>query len=157
MTGITPDNKPQHKRLPRSLESRQKQSEQMRGKINSGSFKPKIIWPKDQELLAMVNTNGLSTTAKTLGINPSSLSERLDKHGLKHNRPRTITSERMTPERALALVALHKSGNYTTKELAEQFHTSTHIVSGILAGRSHSKITGIKPTNNKVSKDNTED
>lgn len=124
-------------------------------KANSGSFTIKTIYPKDNDLIKMINANGLSSTAKNLGITPGTLCCRLQKLNLKHNRlpgsqdtyfpkGKNHPNAKLTPEKVLDIVKLYNSGNYTKQSLADMFHVSHSNIMLILKGNRWNHVTHIK-------------
>jgi len=54
-------------------------------KPNSGSFKEKIVWPTDDELVLMVNASNITAVAKKLGLDTSTVAKRIKKRKLVCN------------------------------------------------------------------------
>lgn len=79
--GIDPLSKEQRERLNEINRGRAPWNKNTKGicKPNSGSFITKINWPTDQELLKLVNDNGMTAVGKIIGACVSSVSQRVSK------------------------------------------------------------------------------
>ena len=47
-------------------------------------FKPTINWPSDQELIELINQNGMAAVARMLGVKLTNVSKRLTSHGIRN-------------------------------------------------------------------------
>lgn len=116
----------------------------------------KINWPKDQELLSMVNDRGYTVVAKELKIGLSTISNRFIKRGLKHNRTKIRGSletnfpsgskhpdAKLTEEQVLEIVKLFNNGK-TKEELSKLYNVSKFTIKAILNGQRWSHTTNIK-------------
>jgi group I intron endonuclease len=111
-------------------------------------FKPKIIWPSNEELAKLVNKQGVTHTAQTLGINSSSLCEHMQKRGIKHNRKRghdlgsKHPNAKINEEQVLEILRLCESGDYNYTTIANKLQISRSCVAIVMNGSAWSHITG---------------
>jgi len=128
-------------------------------KATAGSFASKVNWMTDQELINMVNANGVTGTAIILGITPSGIYKRMSRRKLEHKlsgtNSGTFTSgsthkmAKLTEEKVIEIVQLYNTGKYICQELAELFGVSRLAISAIMRGQNWSHITNIKPEDPK--------